>query len=118
MTRTASALEVILHNRQPDWPAFDRLVKEWNPALFVVGLPLAQNGDETDMSKRARRFGAQLDGRYKRPVIFADERMTSRAAHSRFKEQRAAGALRRKHSSQLDAVAAQIILENWLQSQP
>lgn len=118
LTRTASALEIVRHGDQPDWTAFDRLVKEWNPALFVVGLPLAKDGEDTDMSKRARRFGAQLQGRYNRPVEFADERMTSRAAQSRFVEQRAAGTLRRKHASQLDAIAAKIILENWLQSQP
>ncbi|MCU0989693.1 MAG: RuvX/YqgF family protein [Xanthomonadales bacterium] len=77
------------------------------------------------MSRAARRFGEALRGRYSLPVDFADERLSSRAAESRFAELRAtsrfaelraAGGLRRKHADQLDAISAQIILENWLQS--
>ena len=50
--------------------------------------------------------------------IFVDERLSSRAAGDRFAELRASGGLKRKHASKLDAMAAQIILENWLQSLP
>jgi putative Holliday junction resolvase len=83
---------------------------------LLVGLPLGPEGDETEMSKAARQFGAQLAARYSLPVEFADERLTSRAAESRFIELRARGELRRKNADQLDAISAQIILENWLQS--
>jgi len=47
-----------------------------------------------------------------------DERLSSHAAQHRFAELRASGGLRRKHAGELDAMAAQIILENWLQSLP
>jgi putative Holliday junction resolvase len=115
-TRTASNLETVRNGREPDWRAVDRLVREWRPQLLLVGLPLGPDGDETDMSKAARSFGAQLENRYSLPVDFADERLTSRAAESRFAELRASGGLRRKNADQLDAISAQIILENWLQS--
>lgn len=115
-TFTASALETVRHNQKPDWAAIDRLVKEWKPQLLVVGLPLGAEGDETDMSKAARSFGRKLGSRYALEIAFADERLSSRAAEGRFAEQRAAGSKRRKDAGQLDAVAAQIILENWLQS--
>ncbi len=39
-TRTASVLETVAHRDQPDWEAIDRLVREWQPTLIVVGLPL------------------------------------------------------------------------------
>ena len=68
------------------------------------------------MSRAARRFGDALRGRYSLPVDYADERLSSRAAEGRFAELRADGGLRRKHADQLDAISAQIILENWLQS--
>ena len=68
------------------------------------------------MSKAARRFGAELGERYALPVDFADERLSSKAAEGRFAELRAGGSVRRKHADQLDAISAQIILENWLQS--
>ena len=115
-TRTASALKTVANGPEPDWATLDRLVKEWRPALLLVGLPLDLAGEETDMSKAARRFGEALGERYETGVEYADERLTSRAAESRFAELRAAGGLRRKHADQLDAISAQIILENWLQS--
>jgi putative Holliday junction resolvase len=115
-TFTASALETVRHGQTPDWAAIDRLVREWKPEIFLVGLPLGAEGDETEMSAAARRFGKQLESRFSKPVKFADERLSSHAAEARFAEQRAAGSLRRKDSGQLDAMAAQIILENWLQS--
>ena len=115
-TRTASSVETVRNGREPDWDAVDRLVREWRPQLLLVGLPLGPDGDETDMSRAARIFGTQLENRYSLPVDFADERLTSRAAESRFAELRASGVLRRKNADQLDAISAQIILENWLQS--
>ena len=115
-TRTASALETVGNAREPDWAALDRLVREWRPGNLLVGLPLGPEGDETDMSRAARRFGSALGVRYDLDVQYADERLSSRAAESRFAEMRAAGGMRRKHADQLDAISAQIILENWLQS--
>lgn len=115
-TRTASGLKIVSNGPEPDWAALDRLVREWRPQLLVVGVPLGPEGDETDMSRAARRFGSALGARYDLGVEYADERLTSRAAESRFAELRAAGHLRRKHSDQLDAISARIILENWLQS--
>ena len=115
-TRTASALETVAHSKQPDWGAIDRLVREWKPALLLVGLPLGAEGEETDMSRAARRFGHSLEKRYSIDVDYCDERLSSRVAENRFAEQRASGGLRRKDASRLDAMAAQVILENWLQS--
>jgi putative Holliday junction resolvase len=115
-TCTASTLETVRNARQPDWTAIDRLVKEWQPELLLVGLPLGPQGEETEMSRAARRFASVLGARHALPVEFADERLTSRAAESRFAGLRAAGALRRKNSDQVDAISAQIILENWLKS--
>ena len=117
-TRTASILETVAHRDQPDWNAIDRLVNEWRPELFVVGLPLDLSGEESEMSRAARKFGTALTNRHQRECVYVDERLSSRAAHNRFVELRADGHLKRKHASELDAMAAQIILENWLQSLP
>jgi putative Holliday junction resolvase len=115
-THTASSLETVSHAREPDWTAITRLVKEWRPTTLLVGLPLGPDGEETDMSKVARRFGAALQKRFSLEVSYADERLSSRAAEDRFADLRASGRARRKDAKQLDAMAAQIILENWLQS--
>jgi putative Holliday junction resolvase len=115
-TKTAGSLETVSHGTQPDWAAIERLVSEWKPTGLVVGLPLGPEGDETKMSRAARKFGAQLRQRFSLPVSYADERLSSRAAEGHFAELRAQGSLRKKHARRLDAAAARIILENWLQS--
>ena len=116
--RSASSLAVVERRNAVDWSVLDKLVREWRPERFVVGLPLDRDGEETDMSRAARRFGAELESRYGQRCDFLDERLSSHAAGERFVAGRAAGALRRKHARSLDAVAAQIILENWLKSLP
>jgi putative Holliday junction resolvase len=115
VTASASALAVVPFTGQPDWQAITAIVNEWKPAAFVVGLPLAEDGGETDMSTAARRFGRQLEGRFAKTVSFEDERLTSLGAEHRFVEARSRGGMRRKDAALKDAIAAQIILENWLQ---
>jgi putative Holliday junction resolvase len=115
-TFTANSLETVSHRQKPDWPAIDRLVAEWKPSLFLVGLPLGPDGDETDMCRHARSFGRELKKRYSLDTQFADERLSSVAAGERFVQGRASGVLRRKDASKLDAMAAQVILESWLES--
>jgi len=117
MTGTAGSLEVVSHGDQPDWQAIERLVREWRPMAFVVGLPLDGEGEETDMSRQVRKFGSQLEARFGRPVHYMDERLSSAAAQEQFVDARAQGRVRAKGAMRLDARAAKIILENWLQSQ-
>ena len=117
LTGSANALAVVAVANKPDWHTISEIISEWKPAALVVGLPLAADGGETDMSEDARRFGRQLEGRFGVSVWFEDERLTSFSAEQRFVEARARGGMRRKDATQKDALAAQIILENWLQSQ-
>ncbi|MFA7504190.1 MAG: Holliday junction resolvase RuvX [Burkholderiaceae bacterium] len=79
------------------------LVEEWAPDALVVGLPLGPDGEEQPATAAARRFARQLEGRYRRPVEFADERYSSLAAQ-------AAGA----SAGDDDADAAAIILRQYL----
>ena len=116
LTGSANPLAVVPHAGRPDWQATSKILGEWKPAAIVVGLPLDENGSETDMSKAARRFGRQLGGRYSIQVLFEDERLTSFGAEQRFVDARARGGARRKDAALKDAIAAQIILENWLQT--
>ena len=116
LTGSANSLAVVPFTNQPDWQAITKILAEWKPAAIVVGLPLAGDGGETDMSKRARRFGRQLEGRFGTPIVFEDERLTSFSAEQRFVGARAGSGMRRKDAALKDAMAAQIILESWLQS--
>ena len=117
-TRTASALVTVSHSEHPDWQAIGLLIREWKPSGLVVGLPLNYEGHETEMSRAARKFGAELEQRFAKPIYFIDERLTSVAAGDQFVQARSEGRARKKDARKLDAIAAKIILENWLQSLP
>ena len=97
-----------------DWTRLDAVVAEWRPARLVVGLPLALDGGEQPMSRAAREFARMLERRYALGVDLVDERHTSGEAARRFAEQRSRGAARRKDAAQVDALAAAVILDDWL----
>jgi putative Holliday junction resolvase len=117
-TCTANPLATLSSSNGADWQGISALVEEWQPRGAVVGLPLDDEGNDTEMSRAARRFGRELEKRFEIPVYFIDERLTSRLAEAQFAALRARGELRRKNAARLDAMAAKIILENWLQSLP
>lgn len=48
--------------QQPDWAGIEALLKEWQPDLLIVGLPLHMDGSEQTLTQRAKRFGNQLKG--------------------------------------------------------
>ena len=102
----------------PDWARLDRLVDEWRPTSLVVGDP-RELDDEAALPpsrQRARRFADRIGERYRVPVWLIDERRSSIEATQRFAAGRAAGTRRRREAERLDALAAAIILERWLQA--
>ncbi|MGH8717594.1 MAG: Holliday junction resolvase RuvX [Burkholderiales bacterium] len=90
-----------------------RIVKEWQPALFIVGLPYSEDGEERDITRASRRFARELEARFGVIVTLVDERFTSRAASAALKEAGIAG-IRQK--ALLDQVAAQQILQSFFDS--
>jgi putative Holliday junction resolvase len=119
LTRGARALEVIANGAQgPDWSRLDTLLREWRPDALLVGLPLTMEGAEQQTSRAARAFAAALGERYRVPLHLVDERLSSIEAARRFADRRASGQTRRKHAQILDAVAAEVIVETWLTSEP
>lgn len=87
------------------------MLAEWQPSQLVVGLPTYLDGTEHEMTKRCRRFGNQLHGRFNLPVTWVDERLSSAEAESRLQQ---SGQSARAAKSHVDAVAAQILLQQWL----
>ena len=86
------------------------LIAEWGPSALIVGRPLNTSGEATEMTARAERFARQLQGRFGLPVKFADERYSSAAAGDALK-------VGRRDKQKIDAAAAAIILQAWLDEQ-
>ncbi|MBI2802458.1 MAG: Holliday junction resolvase RuvX [Gammaproteobacteria bacterium] len=108
LTRTATPLTTLpAHAGQPDWSAVARLIAEWQPACLVVGMPGTTNGAPHLLAPGVIRFAHRLEGRFKLPIQFIDERLSSHFAASQ-----------RSKRVTLDAVAAQLILETWLAEAP
>lgn len=103
VTGTANPLQTIaVRHGRPDWEALGALIALWAPEALVVGMPVNMDGSKHSLAGRVERFCRQLAGRYRLPVFQVDERLTSEEAASR-------GA-----RAEVDAVAAQVILESWL----
>jgi putative Holliday junction resolvase len=93
----------------PDWEQVGGVIAEWSPDVLVVGLPYNLDGTESELLKRAVKFGNRLNGRFHKPCYGMDERLSSRAAIEQVMKE--TGSMNKK--SGIDDIAAQIILENW-----
>jgi putative Holliday junction resolvase len=115
-TRTASPLTTLRVDREPPWPAIDRLIEEWRPAQLVVGVP--EGDGAAAIARHARAFAAALAQRYGLPVATVDETLTSVAAHAALAEGRRSGYLRRRVGrGSVDRLAACFIAEQWMSEQ-
>ncbi len=118
LTRTAAPLETLASGPQgPPWERIDTLVRDWQPALAVVGLPYNTDGSESAMAAAARGFAAELGRRCTLTVQLVDERYSSLEAQTRLKAARESGLRRRRVAkADVDATAACVILERWFSS--
>jgi len=87
------------------------LGQEQEVAAFVVGLPLNMNSGESEQTALTRRFAAELERLGGRPVHLQDERLTSFAAEETLRE---VGAVDRRGRGLTDRIAAQKILQDYL----
>jgi len=85
------------------------LVRERGATGVVVGLPLTADGREGDLARKARRFADRLAAALALPVTLCDERYSSQEA-----ERAIARRGRPARRGEVDAVAAQIILQQHL----
>jgi putative holliday junction resolvase len=90
------------------------LVDERTVAALLVGLPLHQDGKESDRSIATRSLAERLRGRFpKLPVILRDEHLTTKEAEMRLHE---AGYRGKEVRDLSDSWAAKILLEEWIRT--
>jgi len=99
----------------PDWNHVEKLIAEWKPDLVLVGLPLNMDDSESELSARARKFANRIHGRFGVKTEMVDERLTSFEAKG---EVMSRGGSRDYKNNPVDAIAARLILEGWLENNP
>jgi putative Holliday junction resolvase len=115
VSRTAAPLAAVpVKLGVPRWELIAALLREWQPALLVVGLPYNVDGSDSSMTRGARAFAGEIARRHQLQTVLVDERYSSREAETRLKSARDSGLRRRRVAkTDVDAAAACIILERW-----
>lgn len=114
-TGTAQPAGIIgARNGTPDWQALEKKIREWQPDLVLIGLPLNMDASASDMSQRTEKFARQVEGRFGVAVALVDERLSSREARQRAREAGHAGDYA---AVPVDDLAAEVILNTWLNDQ-
>lgn len=80
---------------------------------IVLGLPLGLRGEENEWCMEVREVGRRISERLGVEVSFVDERFTSARAE-RAVRSAGLGRRRREEKGRVDAAAAQLILQAWL----
>jgi putative holliday junction resolvase len=115
-TATASPLQTLRAVKgQPDWQGIARLCEEWQPAGLVVGVSRQADGTNNPITPLMEKFCRQLEGRFRLPVFKIDEQLTTYEAKQLLFDELNVKAT--KLWEVQDQLAAQLILQTWLNTQ-
>ena len=92
---------------------FKELVREEEIGLLVIGLPMHNDGREGELAEAARKYGDWLHEVTGLPIAYWDERFTTREAEEHLQM---AGLTRAQRKARRDRVAAQIILQTFIEA--
>jgi putative Holliday junction resolvase len=96
---------------EQDAAFFREIIEDEEIGAIVVGLPVHLDGREGEQAKAARSFGAWLKQATGMSCVFFDERFTTSQAESALWD---AGLTHKKRKARRDRVAAQILLQTFL----
>jgi putative Holliday junction resolvase len=109
---TAQGLETLVRTRiRDDLAALEQIVLTRHVDTLLVGEPLHMSGAESRQSEYTREFAERLAGRLKLPVVYWDERLTSKEAERLMRE---GGASLEQSRQAVDRMSAVLILESYL----
>jgi len=98
-------------NIKKDISAIKKLASDQRINGIVVGLPFQMDGQEGEQAQKVRSFITKLAKQVDLPIIFEDERMTTKIANTMLGQ----GGVNRKQRAQVDdQVSAQLIIASFL----
>ena len=113
LTCTASPLTTIIATHGvPNWDIIQQQIVKWKPDGLVVGLPTCIDDKALYTTSAAKKFARVLGQRCLLPVHLVDERLSTVEARAYLFE---LGGYRKIKKTEVDSIAACIILERWLQ---
>lgn len=124
-----TTLRVSRHEEQT-WQAIQELIRETDAEGLVIGLPISLDGQIHAQGEKVQAFAQRLQPHISVPLIFWDERLSTveaqrllsqRGEHESGKRQRRTGqrrpqSKRRQRGQQIDALAAAVFLQDYLNS--
>lgn len=109
---TAQGLDTLARTRiRDDLAALHRIATHWNVHTLLVGKPLHMSGDESRQSEYTRQFAERLGKALRLPIVYWDERLSSREAERLLRE---GGASLLQSRQAVDRLSAILILESYL----
>ena len=114
ITGVAKPIDVVKNQEgTPDFAHIQRLIDTWQPDTFVVGLPLNMAGKPMFTTNLAKKLAALIEKQFPLPTHLIDERLTTKAAREAIFDQ---GGYKALQTQSVDAYAAKLILESWIQA--
>lgn len=125
----------VTHDKTETWAAIQQLIKETEAEGLVIGLPISLDGEIHSQAQQIMAFAEQLQTQIALPIVFWDERLSTveaerllaeRGQYSRASRQKKGGRggqrsghRRTRHGRQeIDALAAAVILQGYLDQHP
>jgi putative Holliday junction resolvase len=97
------ARELTILSPKEFWQLIKQIITENEITQIVLGWPLNMSGEETEKTREVASFKLQVESETNLPVAIIDERLTSQMAQNI-----------KGSSKDLDSLAAQILLQNYL----
>jgi putative Holliday junction resolvase len=111
---TAQGIETMeRRNKRTDLQQIARVIRNYNIAAIVVGLPLRLSGKESAQTEKVTAFAEMLRERFQLPIHLWDERLTSVEANRLMRE---ADLSIEQRAANVDRMAATLILQTFMDS--
>jgi len=112
---TAQGLKTVRRrNKRQDFAQLEEVIRPYEVAQIVVGLPLRMSGAEGTQAEKMQRFAEELSQRFRLPVHLWDERLSSAQANRVLRDSEMSI---RRRGEVVDQLAAVLILQGWMDRQ-
>jgi putative Holliday junction resolvase len=92
-------------------PSFRRVLEDWEPELFVCGLPYTLSHSRGPQAQAVMDAAQKISAACNIPHVFVDERLSSQEAKRNLREK---GMSEKEMRGKIDMIAASLFLQTWL----